>query len=350
MIRHLYTPENNSLPPALDVSDVAAVMSAAGRIDYQVRALVVPAAGPARRKECYLTYATPEYALGLTVLLRSLRRHSERPIVVLVDRVWTFKSDVPNVFFVLVPRLGNSRYAPERHEIRATLTKLWAFGLVSLDRVVFLDADCLVLRSIDDLFELSGLWCPPDYVEDAASTRFNSGMMAFDPTPSLRDKIYAGAHLAPSYDHGDQGLLNSLVFSEVNFLPPEYSVARHYGFFHGAEMRPADVRVIHYIVKKPWDLWYRETPDLALCDLDDKWTAELDHPELLALVSQWRRRQFNVERSRLESLRQHRSRLAVALANRKIRYLAAAVVFLFTVALVAGSVAILVDALAAILG
>jgi glycogenin len=267
-------------------------------------------------------------------------------IIVLTDRRWTFETKVSGVFFVIVPSLGNSRYAPDRPEIRATLTKLWIFGILSLDRVVYVDADCLVLKPIDDLFDLAGLWCAPDYVEEPHSRRFNSGLIAFDPTTELRDKIYGEAYVAQSYDHGDQGLLNSIVWSKVNFLPPEYSVTRHYHFFHGAEMRSLDVRLIHYIVKKPWDLWYRETPDTALNDLDDLWTAELDHGELLALVSQWRRRQFTFERSRLESLHQRRSPIAVALASRRVRYLAAAVVGGILLVLFVGSLALVLEAMA----
>jgi hypothetical protein len=76
---------------------------------------------------------------------------------------------------------------------------------------------------------------------------------------------------------------------------------RHFSFFSGAELKRDQVRSIHYINKKPWELWYRESVDAALSELDDVWTRELSHEELLALVSLWRRRQSIAERARFEA-------------------------------------------------
>jgi lipopolysaccharide biosynthesis glycosyltransferase len=249
----------------------------------------------------YVTLASPDYEWGLRILLRSLRRLSSVPVIVLAAPRWSIDCAEEDVVFIDVPSLSNAAYKPDRHEFGATLTKLWIFGLTRFRRITFVDADMLLLKSIDDLFERTGFWAAADYVQDSARRGFNSGLMSFEPTVELRDSIYENAASAKSFDHGDQGLLNTLLWSQVRILPPEYSLLRHYDFFAGVELRRDQVRSIHYINKKPWELWYRESADAALSDLDDLWTRELSHDELRGLVSTWRRRQYVAERARFEA-------------------------------------------------
>jgi hypothetical protein len=290
----------------LNVGDVNQLKASVEKINVAVENLRATDSNFQRNgKNCaYVTVATPSYEFGLRVLISSLRRHSNVPIVVLASRRWSFEPKHPGVYFLVVPGLYNDRYQPDRHEFTNTLTKLWVFGLLCLDRVVYLDADCLVLKSVDDLFDMTGLCCAADCIEDSEAGRINSGLIAFDPSRELRDYILENSYETDSYDHGDQGALDVMLRSRVKYLPSEYNLTRHYAFFHGPETSISKVRVIHYIVKKPWEICYRETPDAALAELDDLWTEQLTHDELLQLVAFWRRRQFIAERTRLESLGQ----------------------------------------------
>jgi hypothetical protein len=288
----------------LSIRDINVTKRVSDQIDRSVGSLVSqnPLFVRSGKKQAYVTLASPSYDFGLKVLLSTLRRHSSVPVIVLATRRWEFRNNAENVFFLEVPALFNDKYRSHRVEIGETLTKLWVFGLLSLDRIVYLDADCLIRQSVDDLFDRSGFCCAPDCIEDAATLRFNSGVMAFEPSKEIRDLIYEKAYSTDSYDHGDQGLLNNLLAPIVKFLPVEYNLTRHYALFCGPDTQPAAARIIHYIVKKPWELSYRETPDVALLELDALWTAELSHADLLELVSTWRRRQFLAERPRFESL------------------------------------------------
>ena len=279
----------------------------------------------------FVTVATPSYDFGLKALLASIRRHSSIPIIVLASRRWAFETGLPGVYLLVVPSLHHEEYAPLRPEIRISLTKLWIFGMLSLRRIVFLDADCLVVKPIDELFDASGLCCAADCIESSESARLNSGLIAFDPSPELRNLVFEKAHETPSYDHGDQGMLDIILRPMVKYLPSEYNFTRHYSFFHGPEASPEAARVIHYIVKKPWELWYRETPDVALVDLDDLWTSQLSREELLQLISFWRRRQFIAERPRFEALHQRGSHLIhtwsqIFRNSRRFRYFVALMV------------------------
>src|SRR5262249_22941565 len=188
-----------------------------------------------------------------------------------------------------VPGLVHSSYQPQRTEFKETLTKLWVFGLTCFRRITFIDADCLFVRSIDDLFDMQGFVAGADYVLDADPGGFNSGLLSFEPTHALRDLIFEQAQHTASVDGGDQGLLNEVLRSQVRLLPPEYDLMRHFHAHAGIELKRSKTRMIHYIVKKPWDLWIREPGDLALADLDDLWTKQLTHDELLELVAWWRR-------------------------------------------------------------
>lgn len=294
----------------LSVRDVDVTKQVSEQIDRYVGSVVNqnPLFLRSGKKCAYVTLASPTYDFGLKVLLSSLRHNSSIPIIILATRRWEFRTTVENLFFLEVPTLFNDSYQSHRVEIGETLTKLWVFGLTSLDRVVYLDADCMVRQPVDDLFDRNGFCCAPDCIEDSDTARFNTGVMAFDPSKEIRDLIYEKAHSTDSYDHGDQGLLNNLLAPIVSFLPVEYNLTRHYGLFHGPDAHPSSARIIHYTVKKPWELWYRETPDVALLELDALWTAQLSHTDLLDLVSMWRRRQFIAERPRFESLGGHGAR------------------------------------------
>lgn len=224
----------------LSVENAAEVKKVSRQIDEYVTGIVASSDNfyKAGKSRAFVTMASPAYDFGLKALLASVRQVSGIPFVVLASRPWEFEADFKDVYFLAVPTLFNPKYTPDRFEHADTLTKLWIFGLLALERIVYLDADCLVQKSIDDLFDERGFCCAPDCVENAKSNRFNSGVMAFDPSMELRDFIYDGAYLAELYDHGDQGLLNSLLNSRVKYIPVEYNLTRHYSFFHGGDTAP----------------------------------------------------------------------------------------------------------------
>jgi hypothetical protein len=295
---------------SINVSDVAALGGVADALLAAIRerhpAILQWSNG--RPPVAYVTLASPSYHWGLRVLLRSLRRVSQAPVIVLVGQRWDFECPEDAVVFVEVPNLTNRDYQPDRHEFGVVLTKLWMFALTDFHRLTFIDADSLILRSLDDLFAFSGFWASADFTTDSKRQGFNSGLISFEPTPELRDRIFHDAATTKSFDHADQGLLNALMWDSVRILPAEYSVLRHFHYFAGPELKRDRLRAIHYIVKKPWELWYREITDAGLSDLDDLWTSELSREELLALIAFWRRQQFFAERARFEGARKQSKR------------------------------------------
>lgn len=289
----------------IEISDVAEIKRVADAFDAAVGALL---AAKNWADACYVTLASPDYEWGLRILLRSLRKVSSVPVIVIAARRWSFECDEPDVLFVEVPALVNPNYKPYRREYSETLTKLWVFGLTCLRRVTFVDADCLFLRSIDDLFNQEGFLAGADYLTNSSQRGFNSGLLSFAPTRELRDTIFEQAEHTASAEGGDQGLLNALLQTRVRLLPPEYDLLRHYDFYGGAELKRQQTRMIHYIIKKPWELALQSQSDLSLLDLDDLWTNELTRDELLALISYWRRAQHISSWDQLQAIRRQKRR------------------------------------------
>ena len=290
----------------IKISDVAEIKQVSGAFCAAVERAW---AGKYAKSVCYVTLCSPDYDWGLRVLLRSLRKVSSVPLIVIAPRRWSVECDEPDVLFVEVPALVNPQYTPHRREFSETLTKLWIFGLTCFHRIIFVDADCLFLRSIDDLFDQDGFLAGSNYVVNSTQRSFNSGLFSFAPTRELRDFIFEQAQHAASPEGADQGLLNALLQSKVRLLPPEYDLLRHYNYYGGVEVNRDEIRMIHYIVKKPWELAVRESPDLSLIDLDDLWTKQLTRDELLALIGGWRRTQhFSVWDQEEENRRRRRRR------------------------------------------
>lgn len=141
----------------------------------------------------------------------------------------------------------------------SVFVKLRAWALTDLDRVVLLDADTLVLKNIDSLFERRTFAAAPDFF---MPDRFNSGVMVLDPSADTFEAMLRALRVAGSYDGGDQGFLNSF-FSDwyamdaEHRLPVGYNMAHFIYQFMRAHptLQTAlerEVKVVHYMVQKPW--------------------------------------------------------------------------------------------------
>ena len=94
-----------------------------------------------------------------------------------------------------------------RPDLHATLTKLHFWSL-AYSRVLYLDADTLLLANVDHLFDL------PESVTFAAAPElgfpdcFNAGVMLITPDEQTYTDLLDFAKYHESFDGGDQGLLN----------------------------------------------------------------------------------------------------------------------------------------------
>jgi len=140
-----------------------------------------------------------------------------------------------------------------------TFTKLRAWELTEFDKVIFLDADTIVLRSLDRFFDRPSFAAAPDFF---LADRFNSGVMVLDPSAEVFGAMMTSLSTAESYDGGDQGFLNDYfrdwyAMPVANRLPAGCNM-HHFVFqflhAHSTLTRAFldEVYVVHYTLQKPW--------------------------------------------------------------------------------------------------
>lgn len=125
----------------------------------------------------------------------------------------------------------------------AVYTKLYIFQMTEYRKVVFLDADIMVIRNMDSLFS-----CPGFCASLRHSERFNSGVMSLEPSKETFEDMMKKIKEMPSYTGGDQGFLNSyfsgfahspLFDPETSYTPDQYKDVRArlgpdaHGYSHG---------------------------------------------------------------------------------------------------------------------
>ncbi|KAK4056553.1 glycogenin glucosyltransferase [Microbotryomycetes sp. JL221] len=148
-----------------------------------------------------------------------------------------------------------------RRDLAASLTKLHLFRLTQYSKLIFLDADTLVLRKISDLFKVDAPFAAaPDIGWPDA---FNSGVMVATPSQQTFTDLIAMMAERGSWDGGDQGLLNDY-FSDWHRLSFKYNVtpSAYYTYAPAYKRHGSDIAVLHFIGNdKPWKRGYRATYD-----------------------------------------------------------------------------------------
>jgi glycogenin glucosyltransferase len=151
-----------------------------------------------------------------------------------------------------------------------TLSKLLIFDLVQFEKLVYLDADMLVLSNIDSLFEAPNLSAVNSggMLDEFASWReLNSGLLVIEPRAGLSAEILAQlpAVLAARDMFGDQDLINfnypSWPENTALHLPHGYNMLVQHADryrtqlgFSTSRNAAADKRIYiaHFAMEKPW--------------------------------------------------------------------------------------------------
>lgn len=247
----------------------------------------------------YATLVTNrDYALGATALLRSLRRtETEASILVLLTPAAANLSEVTTL-----ERLGatliqiaplpvsdgftkrHSRQAqhdaapfakgekPAFHDPLDNFAKLRLWELDLFRRIVFLDADTLVVRNIDKLFGYPEFSAAPNLYETLGDmNRLNSGVFVAAPDKAVFAGMLAELDRADVFwRRTDQTFLETC-FPDWHGLPYTYNTLQYVYFNLPALWHWPSIKVVHYQYEKPWmaehpkreqlqpliDLWWR---------------------------------------------------------------------------------------------
>jgi len=152
-----------------------------------------------------------------------------------------------------------------RPELGITFTKLNVWKLVQYDYVAFLDADTIVLKNIDSLFDQIKQVHNQGNVAFIAAPdvgwpdHFNSGVFVCKPDIQTYSDLIDFSTSIGSFDGGDQGLLNRY-FNQWNNIPNarlsfKYNVtpSTFYTYAPAYQEHQDDIKVVHFIGNsKPW--------------------------------------------------------------------------------------------------
>lgn len=217
--------------------------------------------------ESYVTLATNEnYALGALTLGRSLRNvNTNRKLTVMItsDLPSALKDHLQSVYDLVetVDVLNSDDDANlallKRPELGVTFTKLHCWRLTRFNKCVFLDADCVVLKNVDDLFDREEFSAVTDI---GWPDCFNSGVFVFKPSLETYSRLLEFAVSQGSFDGGDQGLLNAFfagwaTADSSRRLPFVYNMTTNasYSYAPAYKQFKDSIKIVHFIgAQKPW--------------------------------------------------------------------------------------------------
>ncbi|KAF8941468.1 Glycogenin-1 [Dissophora ornata] len=233
--------------------------------------------------EAYITLLTNNsYASGALVLAYSLRvsQTSKQLAILITSEVSRSIRDRLAAVYDAVIEIGeiNSHSTKNlqllgRPELGVTLTKIHVFNQTQYSKVVFLDADTLVLRNVDDLFDKAANGSVDDNDRNrrfAAAPDagwpdcFNSGVFVCRPSYQDYNGLIEMANQQGTFDGGDQGLLNSYFSGwstgdSSNRLPFLYNTTPTsvYSYAPAFQQYRDKLAIVHFVGSfKPWQ-WLR---------------------------------------------------------------------------------------------
>jgi alpha-N-acetylglucosamine transferase len=230
----------------------------------------------------YATLVTNEdYGLGALALARSLRRAgSSHPLLVLtpegagegaghLDRLESEGCRIvpvgrPAVSAAFLERHGRRRLheaapftkggKPFFHDPLDNFRKLELWRLTDHARIVFIDADALVLRNVDRLFGYPEFAAAPNLYESLEDFgRMNSGVFVAEPSLATYEAMIARLDVPGAFwPRTDQTFL-AACFPDWHGLPYLDNTLQ-YVFFNLPDLwRWRDIRILHYQYEKPWE-------------------------------------------------------------------------------------------------
>lgn len=271
-------------------------------------------ATPARSRCAFVTLVSnADYVKGATALVHSLRRTGAQADIVIL-----FTGGVEAGALAPLERLGcrlvevdllplsdafNERHArgnlhsaapftkgrkPDFHSPLDNFCKLRLWQLVDYETCVFIDADAIVLRNIDKLFDYPEFSAAPNVYESLADFhRLNSGVFVARPSLAIFAAMLERLDQPDVFwRRTDQTFLETW-FPDWHGLPVTMNMLQ-YVWFNLPELWDwKNIRVLHFQYEKPWeanhpkahrlrpliDLWHAYFHDEGIPDIDT-----LDNP------------------------------------------------------------------------
>ena len=254
-----------------------------------------------------MTLVTNEdYLLGATALVRSIRRiDQEHSINVLSTRseldfepILAMGAEVRQVSHPALSESFLNRHTRERQHSNAPFTKgnkpqfhnpldnfckLKLWELDEFDRILFIDADAIVVRDVSKLFAYPEFSAAPNLYETLSDMhRLNSGVFVAHPDKANYEAMIRRLDQPDAFwRRTDQTFLESY-YPDWHGLPYTYN-ALQYIYFNLPDLWYwPSIRLVHYQYEKPWEEKHPKAH--LLKPLIDLWYSTLDGqapPEIL---------------------------------------------------------------------
>ena len=231
---------------------------------------------PAARIACATMLTGESYLDGTLVLGHSLRANGwtgEMLALVTPDisasarqkmaRYWDRLIEVENIANPNPPeKFGLPQFA-------TMYTKLRIWELEEYSRLIYIDADTVVMGNLDAL-KFEKMSKPPAFAAVPCMwtpDTFNAGILVIEPSRAVFDDMMVKMKTTPSHDGSDQGFLNNYFhdwFSSPSTrrLPAVYNLHQHNYQYAAAWRKHLPVlKILHFTGFKPWELkrpWHRK--------------------------------------------------------------------------------------------
>ncbi|KAL7610950.1 UDP-glucuronate:xylan alpha-glucuronosyltransferase 1 [Lactuca sativa] len=228
------------------------------------------------RREAYVTilHSAHVYVCGAIAAAQSIRMSgSNRDLVILVDETISdyHRSGLELAGWKIrtIKRIRNPKAEKNAYnEWNYSKFRLWQ--LTDYEKIIFIDADLLILRNIDFLFGM-----PEISATGNNGTLFNSGVMVIEPSNCTFKLLMDHINEITSYNGGDQGYLNE-IFTWWHRIPKTLNFLKNFWIGDDEETKekktrlfgadPPELYVLHYLGLKPW---------LCFRDYDCNWNSDI---------------------------------------------------------------------------
>lgn len=233
-----------------------------------------------RARQAFVTLVTnADYAMGALALARSIARAGTRADIVVLHTAGVNEDDlaplaVLDCRLIEVEHLHlsdafNERHArgnlhsaapfskgrkPSFHTPLDNFCKLRLWQLIEYDTCVFIDADALVLRNVDRLFDYPEFSAAPNVYESLADFhRLNSGVFVAKPSlATFQDMLQRLDRPDVFWRRTDQTFLETY-FPDWHGLPIFMNMLQYIWFTMPELWNWNSVSILHYQYEKPWE-------------------------------------------------------------------------------------------------
>ncbi|KAL1555372.1 putative UDP-glucuronate:xylan alpha-glucuronosyltransferase 5 [Salvia divinorum] len=207
-----------------------------------------------RPREAYVTilHTSESYVCGAIVLAQSLiQSNTTKDLILLADNnISTESLEALRAAGWKTQRIERVRSPYSRKDAynEWNYSKLRIWQLKLYDKLVFIDADLIVINNIDKIFAYPQLSAVSNYQKHL----FNSGLMVVEPSQCTFDTLMEKMRVVQSYNGGDQGFLNEM-FAWWHRLPHELNFMKVFvDPQDNVHLIDEGVNVVHYTGLKPW--------------------------------------------------------------------------------------------------